>query len=248
MKLTVLILAAVLSQNLLAAQQVLLSPFPSTVKGISIRNTHTVARGESRILRGMRPLSPTDVKELTDKGISRVLIFRNNVQGEDTVAAEMEWLNANPKIEKVYEIPFKWKDITSFKEACEQTIQALKIFQESLSRPNAGLFVHCTVGEDRTGYLAGIYRMIFEGGTSENVFQADMCQWGYADGGSSRRGENIKPDHVVADVHKAITPVFAKMRVLILMGLITADKLDASVCAREPRVSEKTISRFRCTP
>lgn len=248
MKFTVLILALLTSQNLLAAQQVLLSPFPSTVRGISIRNTHTVARGESRILRGMRPLSSRDVQELTDKGISRILIFRNNVQGEDTVATEMEWLNANPKIQKVYEIPFKWKDITSFKEACEQTVQALKIFKESLTRPDAGLFFHCTVGEDRTGYLAGVYRMIFEGGNSDNVFQADMCRWGYADGGTDRRGENIKPDHVVADIHKAITPVFAKMRVLILLGKITADNLSEAACAQEPRVSKATLNRFRCQP
>ena len=49
------------------------SPFPSTVSGITIQNTHTV--GFNNILRGMNPLGK--VQELRKAGVTDVLIFKN---------------------------------------------------------------------------------------------------------------------------------------------------------------------------
>jgi protein tyrosine/serine phosphatase len=248
MKTAVWLFTALLGFNVFAAQQqpVLMSPFASTVRGVTIRNTHLVGEGHSLILRGMRPLNAADVEQLTDIGVRQILIFRNNVPGESTVAEEREWLEQNPKINAVYEIPFKWKDITVFQPACEQTVQALRILKNAAFKTDAGLFFHCTVGEDRTGYLAGLYRIIFENKSAQDVFQNEMCMNGYADGGSSRRGQNVKPAHVVKDIHAAITPVFAKMVALIRAGKISADKLDESVCAQEPRVRQQTINALRC--
>lgn len=246
MRSAIFALTMILSQKLLAAP-VLISPFPPDKGlGIDIHNTHLVANGESLVLRGQRPMSAYYVKQLTDQGISQVLIFRNNVPGEDTVAEERLWLEENPKIKAIYEIPFKWKDITNFQEACEQTMEALRIMKNSTIKKDAGLFFHCTVGEDRTGYLAGLYRMIFEKKTAEDVFQNEMCRWGYADGNSKARGINIKPPFVVEAIHEAITPTFAKMAAMIKAGKITADNLDEGVCAKEPKLRPSTINKFRC--
>lgn len=227
----------------------LLSPFASTVRGIPIRNTHIVAESEGKVLRGMAPLSAADVSSLTDFGINEVLIFRNDVPGETGIADELRLLSANPKIRAVHLIPFKWKDITDFRGACQDTIKGLQLLRAAVSTGGSGLFFHCTVGEDRTGYLAGLYRILFEGAAEPEVFRSEMCARGYAD------GDPNKPAQVTEAVHGNVTVLYLKMLSLIESGALRADHMDLSVCERDPGESRRfqaalaaELEKHRCPP
>jgi hypothetical protein len=201
------------------------SPFASSVDGISIPNTHVVAENKSPVLRGMAPKNAAQVDELVDYGITQILIFKNETSSGD-IAKEEVLLEG--KIATVHKIPFKWKGIRGFKSECLQTLEALRLIKSALNRKNAGLFFHCTVGEDRTGYLAGLYRILFEDAELTDVWRTEMCERGYADGNPK------KPFEVVNLVHENLTPLFLKMVALIDAGEISKGKLDDAACDQAP--------------
>lgn len=210
------------------AKSPLVSPFASSVEGISIPNTHVVKRSEGVILRGMAPLTQKQVEELKVYGITDVLIFRNDVLGETGIADEIRLLEKTKL--KVHTIPFRWKDISNFTEACTQTVQALRLIREVEMKKGRGLFFHCTVGEDRTGYLAGLYRILFEKVSSAEAFKTEMCGRGYAE------GDYKKPPSVVKVVHSNVTPLFYKMVQLIESGRLSEKKFDEAACVSEPKL------------
>lgn len=214
------------------------SPFPSTVKEIPIRNTHLVAKDKGVILRGMAPLVQSDVTALADYGVNEVMIFRNDVPGETGISSEISLLRSEPRIRTIHMIPFKWKEITDFRLACMDTIKGLQILQSALKTQNAGLFFHCTVGEDRTGYLSGLRQIIFENQNPQSVFQNEMCAKGYAHGNSQ------KPEFVSKLVHENITLLFVKMLVLIEEKKLSAQKLDLTICESDPVLDSKMKSKI----
>jgi hypothetical protein len=214
------------------------SPIPSTVKGITIRNTHLLAEENGVVLRGMEPRSSKEVGQLVKFGITDVLIFRNDVAADKGNKGE-EHLLKEAGIQSVHKIPFKWKDLSGFKTPCRQTVQALKLIRQALATPHKGLFFNCTVGEDRTGYLAGLYRVIFENKKPEDVFENEMCKFGYAE------GDSTKPPAVVATVHENITPLYLKMAALAHAGRLTPDHLDERACDEEPDI-QIDLTAYRC--
>ncbi len=204
----------------------LVSPFQSTVPGISIYNTHIVDT-EGQLLRGMRPRSDKDIQELLGAKVTDILIFRDSPKGEDTVESELALLRQNGfPTESIEVIPFKWKGIESFSEACEQTVDALKLMRTVENSSDRKLFFHCTVGEDRTGYLAGLYRILNEQWSPKEAYQKEMCENGYAD------GNPIKPDWVVAEVHANISVLYSKMVELIQAGQLSLKNLNREVCVK----------------
>lgn len=206
----------------------LVSPFPSTVKNVSIPNTHVLARAQGVVLRGMTPRTKEELRSLSEFGIDEILIFRNDVAGEPGIKEELALINETPKIRAVHLIPFKWKEINEFRAACRDTLRGLKLIQNALLTAESGLFFHCTVGEDRTGYLAGLYRVIFENAASDKVFSEEMCAHGYAE------GDPGKPKWVSKIVHENITVLFIKMLALVGSGKLSASKLDMSACNTDP--------------
>lgn len=226
----------------------LLSPFPSTVEGIDIPNTHLLANGAGRVLRGMAPWSSLQVMQLREHGITDILIFRNDIPGEPGTAEEIELLTENGIArDRIYQIPFPWKNIREFASPCRQTIQALRLVAAELTRENSGLFFHCTVGEDRTGYLAGLYRILYENYSADKAFREEMCAHGYAE------GDFNKPSSVSATVHENITKLFVKMLYLKEMGKLSATRLEESVCEQDPgklpdfrRRWNESRRKFRC--
>lgn len=196
-------LAVVLSPSLSLA---LSSPFASEVPGLTIPNSHSVstpAFRENLVLRGQQP-NRQQIQELAALGIRRVLIFKNDVKNE--VAKEIQWLKEEGiSGRQVLQVPFPWKDLHDFKAACEMTVEALNFLKASVEN-NEPVYFHCTVGEDRTGYLAGLYRVWNSSLSVEEIFHDELCEKGY------EAGNPRKPfRQVVSKIRETLTPTFLRM-------------------------------------
>lgn len=200
------------------------SPFESTVAGITIGNAHEVTAG---VLRGSEPAKK--VGELKDFGVDEVIIFKSQTKTEvDDELAALKTLAI-----KSHHIPFKWKGLESPQVACEQLVQALQIIRRA-QRANRTVFFHCTVGEDRTGMLAGLLSMEANGLSTEAAWKDEMCAHGYADGNPQ------KPWHVASAIHKELTPLFFALAAKIEAG----EKLSKASCAGlAPRPTTRTCKK-----
>jgi hypothetical protein len=215
------------------------SPFESEVASLPIPNAHSVG-ADSGLFRSMAPRSDAELNALKSLGVGAVLIFKNKTGNGAEVDEEMEWLSAEGIT--VEHIPFAWKDLPSFKESCEQTVDALKFLQTARKARKKALF-HCTVGEDRTGYLAAVSRLISEGGDEAALFQEEMCERGYG------AGNPQKPGFVVSSVESELTPLYRKMAKLVADGKLTS-ALSKTACNVEPQISADklvcgTSTRFK---
>lgn len=182
------------------------------VPGLTIPNSFQVDR-EGNIFRGREPRKL--VSELAPIGITDVLIFKNEIKDE----VQKEILALKEAGITSYHIPFAWKDYPSMKEACEQVVEAISIIKK-VKQKNGKIFFHCTAGEDRTGMLAGLYRMIEENQTAEYVFKNEMCPRGYSNGNKN------KPWMVTGAIQKELTPLY-----LALAEKINNGKLTKNSCA-----------------
>ena len=211
------------------------SPFRSTVKGISLGNAHVVGKvGRKILVRGMAP--GAQMEDLVDAGIERVLIFKNDTNGE--VAQEKKALaQLGFGKEDVRHISFQWRDLPQSKTVCRQIIEGLIFLRDSLNDGHSTYF-HCTVGEDRTGLISGIYRMVFDNWSREKAFQLEMCRWGY------ERGNPKKPAQVVAAIRAELTPVFLAFANWKSNDIL--NDLDPKICNQADFSFEDTS--FRCKP
>ncbi len=200
------------------------SPFDSSVDGISVPNTHWVDP-DHMILRGMEPRTPEQFGELHAAGVERALVFKNSTTQDDVPGELAAW--SLPEGDAI-QIPFAWKDYTGFQEPCEQTVEALRFVRESVEAKKK-VFFHCTVGEDRTGYLAALYDVLYQGANANDAFDRDMCEHGYAGGNPQ------KPFFVLGALGRGLTPLYREMAFLVHEGLLT-DKLESGACAKEPEV------------
>ncbi len=208
------------------------SPFPSSVAGISIHNTHLLAEGPGKILRGMLPRKLEEAKELKAYGVSDILIFRNETPGEAALKHETDLLNAAGFIDsQIHNIPFRWKEIVSFEEACKQSLAALRLLKSKRDTKGKNLYVHCTVGEDRTGYLAALYKIAFEKMPTLVAFKEHMCSHGYAEANPE------KPPFVVEKIHAGLTPLFLKMAKKFEDKKLSASSLSDDECLKDPSTS-----------
>ncbi|MBT5094679.1 MAG: hypothetical protein HOM21_10570 [Halobacteriovoraceae bacterium] len=196
------------------------SPFAPTVDYLSIPNSHTVGSADA-IVRGMAPGSK--VAELVEEGFTDVLIFKSQTRSEvDDEVAEL--LALGIKSQQIHKISFPWRRFESYQSACQKTVQALKLFREIQADSDRSLFFHCTVGEDRTGHLTGLWRMLNQNWSAARAFRAEMCARGFG------RGNPHKPSKVVKAIRAELTPLFFAMAKLVTDGQMTLDNLDLSVC------------------
>ncbi len=203
------------------------SPLESTVPGIAIANTHEVG-ASGHLLRGMAPRIAADYDDLLGAKVAAVIVFKNQTGVGHDVADELaELTKRGLATADLLHVPFKWKDLTSFKESCEQTITALQFIQAHLAA-NKTTYFHCTVGEDRTGYLAALHRLLTEKGfDAAAAWDGEMCERGYG------AGNPLKPQSVIGTLDGSIGPLYRKLAWLVATGRLTA-KLDPSVCAVDP--------------
>lgn len=232
----------------------LLSPIKSTLTEVNLLNAHLVHNGSTRVVRGMAPKSEAQYRSLLEYGIDEVIIFKNPIRGD--VAQEIEdWKAFSPQDHgpRVYDIEFKWKDHDDYNEdkfriPCRQTIQALRIMKRAEAE-GSDVFFHCTVGEDRTGMLAGVYRLLREAEANHrDIFENEMCDRGY------ERGNAFKPyKDVDVKIRASLTKLYLKFAYLIQSKQLNWRFLNYEVCERDPEdqpgfsndVNFKS-QRFRC--
>lgn len=215
----------------------LVSTMPSTYLDTGIPNSHLVSKN---VIRGMAPRNATDIDKLLSLGVSNFLIFKIDTNGE--VEKEIDMLEEKGVDEKnITHIDFPWKDITDFKPVCEMTIDALKTI-ETFENSNKKIYFHCTVGEDRTGYLAGLYKIYRENQNVDEVFQGELCDKGY-EAGNPNKGMNV-----VMKVRESLTPAFLSMVNLILKAKKNKTNLDKSLCTSSVfnNFSADVLKTYRC--
>jgi hypothetical protein len=203
----------------------LVSPFDSTVPGLTIPNSHVVGK-DPNLLRSMAPGTPEEFDQLFAADVGAVLVFKNaTTQGHDVDEEIATLRERGIPASRVAHIPFKWKDIGPFREPCEQTIEALAFLKKNLAAGRKTLF-HCTVGEDRTGFLAAMHRLVTEKADAVETWGAEMCERGYG------AGNPLKPGFVLGKLEDSLGPLYRKMAYLAAKGEL--DALDPSVCASDP--------------
>ena len=204
------------------------SGFPSEVDGFPIPNAHEIEEG--RIYRGGEPRS--QVKDVVKFGITDVLIFKTQnlveVSREIHALKELGIDEAN-----IRHIPYRWKDLPDFQQPCEQTVEALRILTELPADPKRKLFYHCTHGEDRTGLLSGLYRILDDGWELRKSFHDEMCENGYEAGNPKKGGGSV------AAIRQSLTPLFLKMAWLIETGKLSKGDLNAGACRADPAESKE---------
>lgn len=179
------------------------SPFVSTVEGLDTPNSHIV--GDSHAIRGQAPRNALEFEQLRNLGIESVVIFKKQTKNEvDKEIQILEELGID-----YTHIEYPWKDITDFKPVCEMTLKGLKILKAN-NELGRNTFFHCTVGEDRTGVLAGLFLQVLEADFDvKKIFQEEMCAKGYGAGNSKKIAK------VYNEVHANLNPVFLKMSYLL---------------------------------
>ncbi len=208
----------------------LVSPYPSSVANFPLANFHLVAKNKGSVYRGMRPMNAEHAKILVDQAnISDVLIFRETT-ADVPKEEEMGWFkNLGLSDENISYVPFRWRGFENdFKRPCLETLEALEKIKLALATSSKSLFVHCTVGEDRTGYLMGLYRMAFEKWNFSKAHREEMCARGYADANVQ------KPEFVNTAVHDNISVLFLKMEYGLKTKKWSAARLNRAFCEKDP--------------
>ena len=196
------------------------SPFDSSIPQVSIKNTHAVGEYD-KIFRGQAPLGK--VEELVEFGITDILIFKNQTKNE----IDKEYIEINNKaagLLNTHQINFQWHDYSSYQLACEQTIEALEYIRSIHFSLNKKLFFHCTVGEDRTGMLAGIWRILSQGYSTKQAFYYEMCENGYG------KGNPNKPAYVYNEIRSDLTPLYLYLANKIKTGKLSLRNLNTDIC------------------
>ncbi|MBS1962416.1 MAG: tyrosine-protein phosphatase [Bdellovibrionales bacterium] len=207
------------------------------VPGLTLGNTHEVYEGEGKLLRGHEP--GKDAKELVDIGVTDVVIFKHPVKRE--VEQEIKDLKAlGIPEERITSIDMPWKDIEDIKDPCQKTVQAVNAMLAVAATPGRVGYFHCSAGQDRTGMLAGLLRMVTAGWSAEKAFVSEMCAHGYG------FGDTTRPANVSKAVETNLTPIFLQLASQIEgQGLSVASKLSPGLCSAKPK-TELDGSRFKC--
>lgn len=203
----------------------MVSPFASSVDGVGIFNAHEVA---PRVYRSMKPFRDDDFTDLQGLGVDAVLIFKRPTASHEVDDEVAALAPLGVPAAQVVNVAFPWKDFTNFADPCRMTVRSLRQLRDWNASGKTALF-HCTVGEDRTGYLAGLYRLLGEQTTARAVFDQELCEHGYSAGNPQKPYAGV-----VAEIDADLTPLFLKMAFKISTGELGASSLDDSVCDADP--------------
>ncbi|MBS1119854.1 MAG: hypothetical protein H6Q90_2082 [Deltaproteobacteria bacterium] len=209
----------------------MISPFAPSLAGVGISNAHFVAEDASsgaRLLRGMKPFRDADFEDLQNLGVGAVLIFKRPTASTEVDKEIAALTPIGIPDTRIVNVEFPWKDFADFREPCRMTVQSLKLLRDWTAGGTTAFF-HCTVGEDRTGYLAGLYRLLTETAAVDTIFEQELCERGYSAGNPQKPYAGV-----VKEIDSDLTPLFLKMAFKIATGELTESTLDESVCDVDP--------------
>jgi hypothetical protein len=191
-------------------------------------NFFSLFEGNRSIFRGRSPSTPEQMEFLKKKEINEVIVFKDWRTEEERKSFERRYLNAGFSKENLHWIAFPWSHTRDYKQLCKQTVEALQIMKnvvESSRKGESGnLYLHCTAGEDRTGFLSGLFRILKNDWDLEDTYAKELCARGYADGNPK------KPAPVADEVHRTLTPLFEDMGKMIKKGALHWEELDSTAC------------------
>ena len=219
------------------------SLFPSSVQGVGLPNTHGFGPSTS-VFRGSAPTLDQDFVQLTqDEGITEILIVTQLPQ--DTLEQETsKFVAAGVSAADIHYVPMDWQKYPDFKTPCTQIVDALSMLVAA-DRSSRRILAHCQLGEDRTGLLSGLYRMLSQGWAVERAFTEEMCENGYSAGNPVKR---INYHSTVVTIDSDETPLFLKMAYKIEQGELSLTHLDAKACDTDPANDPGFTSTSRYDP
>lgn len=192
-------------------------------------NFFTLYDGKQSIYRGRNPSTSAHMDFLKKKGVKKILIFKDWKAENERLKLEERYLDAGFKSENLSWIAFPWSNTRNYKKLCLQSLEGLRVLKQTVddsrrSQGSGNLFLHCTAGEDRTGFLSGLFRMLKNDWSISEAYQKEMCARGYADGNPK------KPYPVAEEVQLTLTPLFEDFARLIKSGDLNWESLDPNVC------------------
>lgn len=213
-----------------------ISPICSTAKSemdverVSLPNTHVVIDKNFRgmpIYRSNSPYKTQHVLDIQNLGIEKVIVYKTFYDEADKELLYSLYRDSGYDTAKLEHVPMPWKrdgkKPFDFKGTCEMTVEAMN----DLMYSKVPSLFHCTVGEDRTGLLAGLLQ-VRNGVSIESAFRNEMCARGY-EAGNPRKSESPS---VVNAVREVLTPLFLKMATVISAN----GKITKSDCASLPEL------------
>lgn len=216
-------------------------PSFAAIEGSRIPNAHIVTEtSEAVAIRGRAPKNVQEIQELLSLGITDVLIFKNETKNEvQKEKAQLTKLGLSS--ESITHIPLPWKDLHDFKRVCIMTVEALQVLQKTLQQGRS-IYFHCTVGEDRTGYLAGLWGLWTHSYRSpEQALHEEMCARGYEAGNPNKPYKDV-----VFKIRETLTPTYLKMAQLLTEAKNRGQELHTSLCDQEPSIKVKPQVHY-CT-
>ena len=133
---------------------------------LKVRGLPNGGRISASLYRGAQP-QPEGMEELRSLGITTIVDLR----GEDFAKSEWERQRAEALGIHFVKIPLSgWAPPSN-----EQVAQFLSLFRNN---PKEKVFVHCRLGEDRTGVFVAAYRMAFDGWSAEQAMN-EMYFFGF---------------------------------------------------------------------
>jgi hypothetical protein len=196
----------------------LLASTASVSEALPVKNFSQVG-GTETLLRGAQPGKSAGL--LRDLGVDAVLIFKSDTRGEVTKEVNA-LLSSGLKESDVHHIPMAWKDL-DLGEACLQTVGALEILSRAVADGKT-VFFHCTAGEDRTGMLAGLNRVLHENADVEQMFEEELCKKGYSNGNPG------KPKIVIDQIESGLTPLYFALAEKIAAAKSSGRKIGPGLC------------------
>ncbi len=212
-----------------------ISPICSTTQNasaerVSLPNMHVVLEKNAQgapVYRSNSPYQTQHVLEIMDLNIETVVVYKSFYDKKDKDLLYSLYTDSGYDTSRLTHIPMPWKQDGkkpfNYKKACEMTVQAMEIVQQSTG---PALF-HCTVGEDRTGMMAGLLKIQSGGMSTVKAFRDEMCARGYEAGNPTK----TESPAVVKAVREALTPLYLKMATVLQKN---KGKISASDCANLP--------------
>lgn len=196
----------------------------------SIKNFQVVSQlenGEPFIFRGSQPFKDSHYEQLKKLNIKNVIIFKVE-KDQEVMSEKLKLVQFGIEPQHIYHVPMKWKDFSDYTEACEWTKKALMILARSYQNHERTYF-HCTAGQDRTGYLDGLFHLLIHPELSFNeVFRQRLCQYGYS------AAEPKKPTSISKAIDQEMTIYFEKMAYQIEILNRRGQSIDQLNCQSEP--------------